>query len=434
MTGAAVTGSAVIGGLSRRRWLAHSALAGAAALGGCATTRQSSARVVVIGGGFAGASCARELLAINPALSVVLVEPKTTYTACPFSNLVLATERPITAQQFHYRRLRALGLDLRSTTAEAVDPAARTVRLASGDVLGYDRLVMCPGIDLDYAALPGYDAAAAQQMPHAWQAGPQTLLLKSQLASMADGGLVVMAVPDNPYRCPPGPYERASLIAHYLKTHKPRSKLLLLDAKDRFSKQPLFQQAWRELYGDLLEWQGRSDGAQVVAVDAGQMRLDTDFESVTAAVANVIPPQRAGAIAARAGVTDASGWCPIDPLTFESRLEPNVHVIGDAAIANAMPKSAFAANAQAKLCAAQINRLLSGETPIATTLINTCYSLVGPGYGISVAGVYRPDATGWAEIAGAGGISPLDAGQEVRALEAGYANDWFRIITGAVFG
>ena len=271
-------------------------------------------------------------------------------------------------------------------------------------------------------------------MPHAWQAGPQTELLRRQLAAMPDGGTVVLTVPANPYRCPPGPYERASLIAHYLKTTKPRSKLLILDAKDRFSKQGLFEAAWAELYPGLLEWVPLSAGGNVVEVDAKGRRLITEFGEHAADVANVIPPQRAGAIAVTAGVADQSGWCPIDPVTFESRLVPNVHVVGDAALAGAMPKSAFAANAQAKACAAAMLALLRGDAPQEPRLINTCYSLVAPGYGISIAGVYRPADGVLAEIDGAGGVSPKDAPPEFRAAEAAYGEAWFQTITTEVFG
>ena len=215
----------------------------------------------------------------------------------------------------------------------------------------YDRLVLSPGVDLRFDALPGYDEAAAAKMPHAWKAGEQTLLLRRQLEAMDDGGLVVIAAPANPFRCPPGPYERASLIAHYLKTKKPRSKLLILDAKDTFSKQRLFQNAWKELYPGMIEWVSLSQGGKVNAVDPATNTLITDFGNHTAKVANVIPPQRAGRIADIAGATDNTGWCAIDPVTFESRSAPNIHVIGDACLAGAMPKSAFSANAQAKACA-----------------------------------------------------------------------------------
>ena len=226
---------------------------------------------------------------------------------------------------------------------------------------------------------------------------------------MEDGGTVFIAAPANPFRCPPGPYERASLIAHYLKTRKPKSKVIILDAKDAFSKQRLFQNAWKELYPDHLEWVSLSQGGKVNAVKADEMTLVTDFTNHKATVANVIPPQRAAPIAHKAGVADRSGWCPVDPVTFESKLIPNIHVIGDAAIMGGMPKSAFSANAQAKVCAAAVAALLRGEKPAEPRLINTCYSLVAPDYGITVAGVYKPTDGVLADIQGAGGVSPIDA-------------------------
>jgi NADPH-dependent 2,4-dienoyl-CoA reductase/sulfur reductase-like enzyme len=258
--------------------------------------------------------------------------------------------------------------------------------------------------------------------------------LRRQLEAMSDGGVVAIAAPANPFRCPPGPYERASLIAHYLKTRKPRSKLLLLDAKDQFSKQRLFEAAWAELYPGLLEWVPLSAGGAVTEVDPSTRWLVTDFETHHVDVANVIPPQRAGAIAEAAGVADRSGWCPIDPVTFESKLRPGIHVIGDAAIAGAMPKSAFAADCQAKVCAVAISQLLRGEVPAAQKLVNTCYSLVAPDYGISIAGVYTPREGLLAEIKEAGGASPQDVPPDFRVQEARYAEGWFQTITGAVYG
>jgi len=423
---------------TRRRHLGSLAL-GAGLLAGAACSgiplgKSGAARVIVVGGGFAGASCARALQALDENLAVTLIEPKITYTACPMSNLVLGTSRPLAAQQFGYDGIRAQGVTVLHNVATGIDGVARSVTLADGSVLAYDRLVLAPGISFDWQALPGLDEAATQILPHAWQAGAQTELLKGQLRAMPDNGLVVISVPDNPYRCPPGPYERASLIAHYLKAHKPRAKLLILDAKDRFSKQSLFMQAWRVLYGDMLEWQGLSDGARVVSVDAQTRTVHTDFDSITAHVANVIPPQRAGAIARVAGIADASGWCPIDPVTFESTLQAGIYVIGDAAIANAMPKSAFAANAQAKYCATQIVRSLAGLTPVPSTLINTCYSLARPDYGFSVAGVYKPATDSWLQVERAGGISPLDAPADLRVQESEYAKAWFETLTGSVFG
>jgi hypothetical protein len=253
------------------------------------------------------------------------------------------------------------------------------------------------------------------------------------LEAMADGGTVIISACENPFRCPPGPYERASLIAYYLKTKKPKSKLIILDAKDAFSKQRLFQNAWRELYPNL-EWVSLSAGGKVTSIEAGAMTLVTDFGRHKADVANVIPPQKAGHIAELAGIADRSGWCPIDPVTFESKLQSNIHVIGDACIAGGMPKSAFAANAQAKVCAAAVTKLLAGAKPEQAKLINTCYSLVAPDYGISIAGVYQPADGQLKDVEGAGGVSPLDAPSSTRALEAQFANAWFKTITEEVFG
>jgi len=421
---------------TRRHFLKLSFAATAAAASGprLARAQASGPRVVVVGGGFAGASCARALRHADPKIVVTLVEPNATFTACPFSNAVIVGLRELSAQQFTYARVAADGITLVPATATAVDPAAKSVTLADGTRLPYDRLVLAPGIDIRWGALPGYDEAAAAVMPHAWKAGEQTLLLRRQLEAMNDGGLVVIAAPANPFRCPPGPYERASLIAHYLKTKKPKSKLIVLDAKDAFSKQRLFQAAWAELYPGLLEWVPLSKGGAVTSVDAATRTLVTDFGKHQANVANVIPPQKAGRIAEAAGVTDRTGWCPIDPVTFESTLQRGIHVVGDAAIAGAMPKSAFAANSQAKSCAAAVVTLLAGGTPAAPKLINTCYSLVAPDYGISVAGVYAPSGGQLADVPGAGGVSPANAPRATRAAEAVLAEAWFRTITGEVFG
>jgi NADPH-dependent 2,4-dienoyl-CoA reductase/sulfur reductase-like enzyme len=341
--------------------------------------------------------------------------------------------RELTAQQFGYDKVAAAGVTMAFSTASAVDPQAKSVTLADGNRLAYDRLVLAPGIDIRWDGLPGYDEAAANVMPHAWKAGEQTTLLRRQLESMEDGGLVVISAPANPFRCPPGPYERASLIAYYLKTKKPKSKLIVLDAKDAFSKQGLFQAAWKALYPNL-EWVSLSSGGKVTSVDAGAMTLVTDFARHKADVANVIPPQKAGRIAEIAGAADRTGWCPIDPATFESKLQPNIHVIGDASIAGAMPKSAFTANAQAKVCAAAVAKLIASGKPDDPRLINTCYSLVAPDYGISVAGVYRPADGQLKDVEGSGGVSPINAPASTRAAEATFANGWFSTITQEVFG
>ena len=395
---------------------------------------QGAGRVVVVGGGFGGATAARTLKTLAPTLSVTLVEPNATYTACPFSNTVLANLRPMDQQQFGYDSVTKAGVTVAQLSATAVNASARTVTLSDGSALPYDRLVLSPGIDFDWKAIPGYDEAASQIMPHAWKAGPQTVLLRQQLQDMDDGGLVVISSPANPYRCPPGPYERASLIAYWLKIWKPKSKLLILDSKDAFSKQRLFQNAWAQLYPGMIDWVSLSQGGKVTSVDPSTLTLVTDFGRHKAAVANVIPPQKAGAIAHQAGVADRTGWCPVEPVAFESTLQPGIHVLGDAAIMGAMPKSAFAANAQGKVCAAAIVDLLAGRKPQDPILINTCYSLVAADYAISVAGVYRPDKGVLADIPGSGGVSPLEVVGGFRGQEALYASSWFRTITAEVFG
>jgi NADPH-dependent 2,4-dienoyl-CoA reductase/sulfur reductase-like enzyme len=251
---------------------------------------------------------------------------------------------------------------------------------------------------------------------------------------MDDGGTVVISSPVNPARCPPAPYERASLIAHYLKERKPRSKVIVLDAKDSFPLQKLFEAAWRELYPGLIEWIGLSNGGAVTSVELESRTLVTDFDKYKAAVASVIPPQVAGRVAALAGVADRTGWCPVDPVTFASKLQPNIHVLGDSAIAGAMPRSASAAHSQGRICAAAIADLLAGKTPAAPTLTSSCYSLIAPDYAISQRGSYQPVNDQYTEADGGAVISPQGASRDVRKSEAAQADEWYRGITGEVFG
>src|SRR6201994_2230951 len=346
---------------------------------------QSAGRVIVVGGGFGGAACARALKRLDAKLQVTLIEPNKIFTACPFSNEVIAGLRDIGAQQFGYERIAADGISVVAQAADQVDAQVRKITLSDGSTLSYDRLVLSPGIDFNFAALPGYDDTAAIKMPHAWKAGKQTILLRKQLEAMDDGGTVVIAVPATPSRCPPAPYERASLIAYYLKTTKPRSKVLILDAKDNFSQQKLFENAWKELYGNMIERVALSQGGRVTSVDPAAKGIVTEFGNYTADVANIIPPQKAARIAEIAGAADHTGWCPIDPVTFESKLVPDVHVVGDACLGGGIPKSASAANAQGKACAAIIAALLTGKTAEPPTLTGVCYNTVEPGYAFSLA-------------------------------------------------
>jgi NADPH-dependent 2,4-dienoyl-CoA reductase/sulfur reductase-like enzyme len=390
--------------------------------------------VVIIGGGFGGTGCARALREADPRIAVTLVETNATYTAPPQSNAVIAGLIDLSHQQFGYDKVRAAGIDVVISAATAIDPAKRTVALANGSTLNYDRLGVSPGIELRAGTVPGYDRTAAETMPAAYSSPAEIMALRRQLEAMEDGGTVVITSPVNPARCPPAPYERASLIAHYLKGRKPRSKVIVLDQKESFTMQKLFEQAWQELYPGLVEWVGLSNGAALSAIEPASKTISTDFDKYQAAVASIIPPQKAGRAADLAGVADRTGWCPVDPLTFESRLQKNIHVIGDAAIAGAMPRSASAAQSQSRICAAAIVALFSGRKAEAPTLTSSCYSLIAPDYAISQRGTYRPADDQYVEAGPGVIISPADAPRSARKDEADQADAWFRTITGETFG
>ena len=422
--------------LARRRTL-HALGAGGAALvlPGLLRAQAASAHVLVVGGGFGGATAARYLRRFLPAARITLVEPAARYYSCAFSSLYLAGLRDWESLGHGFEALRASGIDVVHASADDVDPVARRVTLSDGQRLQWDKLVLSPGIDMRWDALPGYDAQAAELLPHAWKAGAQTHLLRRQLQAMPDGGTFVMSIPPAPYRCPPGPYERAALVAHYLQQHKPRSKILLLDAKNEFSKKPLFLPGWKSLYGEMIEWRPLAEGGAVVRVDAQRREVeDAQGRRHRGDVLNVIAPQKAGWIAERAGVVDASGWAPVRAENFASTLQPHVHVIGDAAIAAPMPKSGASANSQAKLVAAAIGAELLGQAAPAAFYTNTCYSLIGPAHGISVAGVYRAQGGRLIEVPDSGGISPLAADADFRAAEAAYGAAWYRAIGADTWG
>ena len=420
--------------VSRRTVLGWGAASAAALAAPVRLSAQSQARVVIVGGGFGGATVARTLRRVAPDIAVTLVERDPVFVTCPFSNAVLGGLRGIDSITFGYDAVRAAGVDVVHAEATGIDPVAQAVALSDGSTLAYDRLVLSPGIQLTWDSIAGYSPEAAEIMPHAWLAGAQTSLLRSQLEAMDDGGLVIIAAPDNPFRCPPGPYERASLIAHYLKEHKPRSKLMILDSKERFSKQGLFEEAWAALYSDIIEWVPGSLSGRVTEVDAASMLVRTDFDDFNPAVANIIPQQRAGEIALSLGLDEGLGFCPIDPVTFESTVVPGIHLVGDATLAGAMPKSGFSANSQAKVCARAIASLINGDEFGNAVLLNTCYSAVAPDYGFSVAGTYRVEGDAIVSIEGTGGTSPLGAPAEIRAAEFDYAESWYANITGEMFG
>ncbi len=393
----------------------------------------ASPRVVVVGGGFGGATLARYLHGFDSNIKMTLIEQSKSFVTCPFSNTVIAGMNKIDRVTHGYDGLRGLGIDVVHDTATGIDPAKKTVSLKGGGTLGYDRLVLSPGIAFKWDAIEGYDEKASGSLPHAWKAGPQTLLLRKQLEAMPDGGVFIISPPVNPFRCPPGPAERVSLVASYFKTHKPRSKILVLDPKEKFSKQGLFTEGWKQLYPGMIDYMNLSNDGRVLRVDAKGMTLHTDFAEHKGDVINFIPPQKAGAIAETAGLTNDSGWCPVDQRTFESTVHKGIHVIGDTSIASPMPKSGFAANTQAKVCAAALAAMLKGEDPGTPKFVNTCYSLVAPDYGISVAMVYGFDKGKIVKIKGSGGLSPSGAPAAVRKREADYARGWYDSITREMF-
>ena len=422
---------------TRRDFLSLAAAGTAASLVGLGKAFAQPAqdkRVVVIGGGFGGATCAKYLRRADPAIQVTLIERQRTYVTPPSSNLVAVGLRPLSAITLGYDKLsRNHGIQMAYGNAASIDPAGKTVALENGKTIPYDRLVVAPGIDFKYSALEGYSEQAVTVMPHAWKAGPQTELLHKQLAQMTNGGTVIISVPSAPFRCPPGPYERASLIAYYLKHSKPRSKVLILDANDSFPAQDGFMEAWQSLYPGMIEWVSGSKGGRVIQVDAKSRTVSTGAGQHQGSVVNVIPPQKAGDIADRAGLTDETGWCPVDPGSFESTRQKGIHVIGDSSIAGKLPKSAAAANSEAKVCAAAIASLLAGRSVGEPAFVNACYALASPTYGLSIAGVYGRAAGSIAPLPGALGVSPLKKPAAYRAKEAQDANGWYQNIVADSF-
>lgn len=413
-------------------------VSGAVLLSGCSrlllNSSSAKAQVVVVGGGFGGATAAKYIRQLDAGINVTLIEPKTKYITCPGSNWLLAGMTGIESLTVDYRSLCAeYGVKLVSDYVADVDTGLRRVVLADGSTISYDRLIMSPGIDFRWDTLPGYSEAAAQRFPHAWIAGPQTLLLQRQMQAMDDGGVVLISVPVDPYRCPPGPYERAGMMAYWLKQHKPKAKIIILDAKSGFSKQKLFEAGWAKHYGygsanSIIEWRSITDNP-LIALDSKTGTLEMDFgDKIRAQVLNIIPPQQAGSIARQAGLTTADGWCPVEAGTCRSKFHENIHVIGDAANYAPIPKSAFAANSEAKVCAMAVVSLLQQRPVPEAHWLNTCYSLVTPQYGISVAGVYKLNAEQKVEaVKGAGGVSRLDD-PDAPLLEAAYAQSVYRTL------
>lgn len=415
--------------VTRRNFLHWLSAAGACAVSGRSALAQSAktARVVIVGAGFSGATAAKYIRLWAPDIDVTLVERNPDLVSCPLSNLVIGGTRTMANLTMGYGGLQKYGVKVVRDEALSIEPLKREVRMASGSTLNYDRLIIAPGIDLNYSPIPGLKSEEAQaRVPHGWKAGAQTLALRKQLESMRDGGIFAIHVPRAPYRCAPAPYERACQVAFYLKQHKPKSKVLVLDAnEDVQSKKALFMEAWNGPYKGLVEYRPNSE---LVDVDVATLTAKLEFEDVKADVLNVVPPQKAGAIAAQAGLITANDrWCGVDWLTLESIAQKNIHVLGDATLtAPVMPKSGHMANQHAKVCAAAVISLLKGK-PVnpAPVMINTCYSFVDDRKAGHVATVhaYDPAQKTMVVVKGSGGLS-----ERANELEGSYAFSWARNI------
>src|SRR5688572_5949155 len=400
-------------------------LAGAVSLTGCATSASpSKARVVVVGGGFGGATAAKYIRMWDPSIDVVLVEREAMFVSCPISNLVLAGYAKMGDISRGYDGLQRHGVQVVRDEVTAIDSSKKSVKLARGADIAYERLIVSPGIDFTFEEMQGYEAAMGDNsVLHAWKAGPQTVALRQQLEQMRDGGVYILSIPLAPYRCPPGPYERASVIAAYFKQAKPKAKVLVLDANpDITSKAGLFKRAWSDLYPGIIEYRGN---ARAVGVDAKNKTVKLELEDVKGDVLNVVPPHRAGDLAAKAGlITTNNRWCDVDWRTMESKAIKGVHVIGDATLsAPAMPKSASMANNHAKIAAAAIVELLNGRSPQPVKILNTCYSFVAEKEAIRVSSVHEWDGNTLQPVKGAGGVSAARS-----EAEGTFAWNWARTI------
>ena len=422
-------------GLNRRHFLATAAAATTAvsALSAPAVLAQGRPRVVVVGGGAGGATAARYIAKDSKGtVDVTLVEPSRAYYTCFFSNLYIGGFREFASIGHSYGALAANhGINVVHDWAVSIDRDARSVGLAGGGSLTYDRLVLSPGIDFREGSVPGWDLSQQNRMPHAYKAGSQTQLLKAQIEAMPQGGVYCMVAPPNPFRCPPGPYERISMVAHVLKQANPTAKILIVDPKEKFSKQGLFEDGWQRHYPGMIERVGPDFGGDKVKVRPDSLEVVVDGEATKVDVCNVIPAQQAGRVAALAGVTDESGWAPVVPHTMESRADANIHVLGDAALQGDMPKSGFSANSQAKVCAMAVRGALTGSSVFPPRFSNTCWSLIGTDDGVKVGASY--EATDEKIAKTDGFISKTGESMELRKATYEESLGWYAAITGDMF-
>ena len=421
------------GGLSRRHFLATAA-ATSAALTAPAVLGQARPRVVVVGGGAGGATAARYIARDSKgAVDVTLVEPTRTYYSCFFSNLYIGGFRDFASIGHTYGALAAgHGINVVHDWAVSVDRDARSVGLAGGGSLAYDRLVLAPGIDFRPGSVPGWDLSQQNRMPHAYKAGSQTQLLRAQIEAMPQGGVYCMVAPPNPFRCPPGPYERISMVAHVLKQSNPSAKILIVDPKEKFSKQGLFEDGWQRHYAGMVERVGPDFGGDKVEVRPDAMEVVIDGEVTKVDVCNVIPAQQAGRIAALAGITNEAGWAPVVAHTMQSREDENIHVLGDASQQGDMPKSGFSANSQAKVCAMAVRGALTDSSVFPARFSNTCWSLIGTDDGVKVGASYQATDEKIAKTDGF--ISEVGESAELRKATYEESLDWYAAISGDIFG
>lgn len=387
--------------------------------------------LVIIGGGAGGASVAGLVAdAAKGAIRITLIEANPRHTTCFFSNWVLGGLWDLSMIQHDYKDLQHIAVV--HARAQQIDAESRTVHLDDGSTIGYDRLVLSPGVEVLTDTLEGYDDAAAAAMPHAYTTGPEIGMLTRQLAAMDDGGTVLIIPPALPYRCPPAPYERASMIAHYLTQHKPRSKIMILDAKDGFSQQELFLNAWQRHYPGMIDWvPSEFLFGGIGRVDAAAMSVFSDDETFSGAVINLIPPQQAGRIAQNAGLADADGWCSVIPETLESRVAPNIHILGDAIDPGDMTKAASSAQSQARLCAQQVMAAMIDRPAEPVALTSACWSLFAPSDAATVTANYAIQDDHFKILDAK--ISALGESDDLRAQTAAEAEHWYAQITNDMF-
>ena len=397
---------------------------------------QAKPKLVVIGGGPGGGTVARYVNKDSAgAIEVTLIEPQRKFTTCFFSNLYVGGYRNFASITHGYDKVRKEGVKIAHEMATAIDRDKKQVVLAGGRRIPYDRLVVAPGIDLKWDSVPGYSEAAAQVMPHAWKPGPQTQLLVKKLNALKDGAQIVMIAPPNPYRCPPGPYERASMFAHVLKSkgHK-NSKIVILDPKPNFSKQAVFTEGWEKHYPGMIQWQDPKVHGGIKGVDAKTGEVKTDLASYKPQLVNVIPAQMAGKIARDANLANDTGFCPIDPANMKSKMDTNIFVVGDACIPGQMPKSAFSANSQAKVAAMVIRGELANARTFPARYSNTCWSLIETDDDIKVGANYEAAPDRIAEVAGSGFVSQRGEAADVRKRNYQESIDWYNSIVADIFG